>query len=96
LLLTSSTTQTDQEDLHLHHPLHIIGCFLCSQSRSIITLYYAKEDPFRRVLYAIANRNLGDIVGEESKKLDAIGKVCDITEIQLNKIKILGEKEDDV
>ncbi|KAG1043524.1 hypothetical protein G6F43_011634 [Rhizopus delemar] len=43
LLLTSSTLQMNQEENTLH-PLRAIGYFLCSQSLSISTLEYGRND----------------------------------------------------
>lgn len=45
LLLTSSTLQINQQETALH-PVQTIGYFLCSQSLSISTLDYGKNDFF--------------------------------------------------
>ncbi|KAI7906750.1 uncharacterized protein BX663DRAFT_534801 [Cokeromyces recurvatus] len=71
LLLTSSTLQMNEQEITLH-PLRAIGFFLCSQSLSISTLDYEKNDSFVKLLYSIAHDNLDQLVGEEAEKLDAI------------------------
>lgn len=94
LLLTSSTLQMNQEENTLH-PLRAIGYFLCSQSLSISTLEYGRNDSLVKLLYSIAHDNLDQLIGEEAEKLEAIDKICSISEIQLHKIKQCLEKGDE-
>lgn len=55
LVLTSSTLQANQQE-ELLHPLQAVGHFLCSQSLSINTLDYGKNDSLIKLLYTIAHR----------------------------------------
>jgi hypothetical protein len=91
LLLTSSTLQMNQQENTLH-PLRAIGFFLCSQSLSISTLDYGKNDFFVRLLYSIAHTNLEQLIGEEAEKLEAINNICSGSEIQLREIKKMPGK----
>lgn len=94
LLLTSSTVQLNPEDSTLH-PLKAIAHFLCSQSLSINTLEYGKNDSLVKLLYSIAHDNLGQLIGEEAENWEAINNICGITEIQLHKVKKCREKGDE-
>ncbi|KAI8977682.1 hypothetical protein BDF20DRAFT_876304 [Mycotypha africana] len=40
-----------------------------------------------RLLYAITQGNLDQLMGEETEKLEAVKSICNITEIQLQKVK---------
>ncbi|KAI7871955.1 uncharacterized protein EV154DRAFT_556542 [Mucor mucedo] len=86
LLLTSSILQVNQQE-EILHPLQAVGHFLCSQSLSINTLDYGNNDSLMKLLYAIAQRNLDQIIGEETEKLEAVKNICDISETQLQKVK---------
>ncbi|KAL4211507.1 hypothetical protein AB4K20DRAFT_1976633 [Rhizopus microsporus] len=44
-----------------------VGYFLCSQSLSISTLDYGKNDFFVRLLYSIAHDSIEQLVGEEAE-----------------------------
>ncbi|KAI7897586.1 uncharacterized protein BX663DRAFT_444794 [Cokeromyces recurvatus] len=60
----------------------------------ISAIVYGKNDSFVKLLYSIAHDNLDQLVGEEAEKLEAINKICSISEIQLRKIKKYLEKGD--
>lgn len=94
LILTSFTVQMNQEETTLHL-LRAIGYFLCSQSLSIITLDYGRNDSLVKLLYSIAHNNLDQLIGEEAEKLEAIDNICSIGEIQLHKIKQCLKKGDE-
>ncbi|ORE18894.1 hypothetical protein BCV71DRAFT_178751, partial [Rhizopus microsporus] len=47
--------------------LQAVGYFLCSQSLSISTLDYGKNDFFVRLLYSIAHDSIEQLVGEEAE-----------------------------
>lgn len=94
LLLASSTLQANQQETL--HPLQAVGHFLCSQSLSINTLDYGKNDSLIKLLYTIAQGNLDQIMGEETEKLEAVKNIYDISEIQLQKVKKCLEQGDKV
>lgn len=94
LLLTSSTLQMKQQEKILH-PLQAVGYFLCSQSLLISTLDYGRNDSLVKLLYSIAHDNLDQLIGEEAERLEAINKICSISEVQLREIKKCLEKGDE-
>lgn len=48
---------------------------------------YGKNDSLIKLLYTIAQGNLDQIMGEETEKLEAVKNICDISKIQLQKVK---------
>lgn len=97
LVLTSSTLNINQHNAEEElHPLQALGYFICSQSLSISTLDYGKNDKSVRLLYSIAHANLEQLSGEEDEKLEAINNICSSSQIQLHKIKSCLEKGDEV
>jgi hypothetical protein len=78
------------------HPLQALSYFICSQSLSISTLDYGRNDKSVRLLYSIAHANLEQLSGEEDEKLEAISNICSSSQIQLHKIKRCLEKGDEV
>ncbi|KAG0735655.1 hypothetical protein G6F62_008531 [Rhizopus arrhizus] len=51
------------------HPLQALGDFVCSQSLSMSTLDYGKNDEWVKLLYSIAHDNFKQLSGEENEKL---------------------------
>lgn len=72
--------------------MQAVGYFLCSQSLLISTLDYGRNDSLVKLLYSIAHDNLDQLVGEEAERLEAINKICSISEIQLREIKKMPRK----
>ncbi|KAI8641165.1 hypothetical protein BD408DRAFT_433503 [Parasitella parasitica] len=88
LVLTSSTLKVNEHNTDEElHPLQALGHFICSQSLSLSTLDYGKNDKWVRLLYSIAHANLEQLSGEEDEKLEAISNICTSSQIQLHKIK---------
>ncbi|KAG1225569.1 hypothetical protein G6F35_003340 [Rhizopus arrhizus] len=76
------------------HPLQALGDFVCSQSLSMSTLDYGKNDEWVKLLYSIAHDNFKQLSGEENEKLESISNICSSSQIQLHKIKRCLENGD--
>ena len=69
LVLTSSMLKINQHNTEKElHPLQAVGYFICSQSLSISTLDYEKNNKSVRLLYSITHANLEQLSGEEDEK----------------------------
>ncbi|GAA5799980.1 hypothetical protein HPULCUR_005401 [Helicostylum pulchrum] len=97
LVLTSSTLKVNEHNTDEElHPLQALGHFICSQSLSMSTLDYGKNDKWVKLLYSIAHANLKQLSGEEEEKLEAISNICSSSQIQLHKVKRCLENGDKV
>ncbi|KAG2205438.1 hypothetical protein INT47_007223, partial [Mucor saturninus] len=75
IVLTSATLKAKEpnNDEELH-PLEALGHFICSQSLSMSTLDYGKNDKWAKLFYSVAHANIKQLCGEEDEKLEAIDK----------------------